>query len=542
MFDLSDSTTNYNDDVALKLDITVNSSSTLANAGTSDKTIHGLTLDGGLVDLGELNSEHGQISLSGGKLTVTASGATIKLDTVAQTSESGDRVIDDNGHDLFSGGLFDLNIFENVGSVISAGSNLSGNHALISGLGTDSGFSGTSEKLLQDADDDKVADDLVAVLSRDSGAFYYNAEEDLVFLEYGFKAIDLRWQDSGQGLTIDAEGYSGNAVLTATVTGSGNLVLGGTMAIGGSGGNTYTGATYVQSGAHVTAEKDDAFGTTKQLDIASSADVKINDGFSQTVGALTGEGTLTLGSGAGFTITNKSGNSSDSIVINSLVSGGSDAAFTIDGAYGESGRAAVSFETAAKLAGTTFRLENVQFELDSTSGNNASTAASADDFVIGSNTQTTIAADDGSYQFNELSFESGTLAVTGVTLQESGGDAVGTPVINVGTLDVSGSGSLSVAANIDSSFDILKNDQSQYVSTLIAFDNLTGDDQANLNAAAELAASEIKNNDDRIVAYVGWSGNVTWNQEAGKSGGSVGMAYQSPTCSLPTQMTAATVL
>lgn len=110
VFDLSDSTTNYNADVALKLDITVNSSSTLANAGTSDKTIHGLTLDGGFVDLGELNSGHGQISLSGGNLTVTASGATIKLDTVAQTSESGDRVIDDNGHDLFSGGLFDLNI------------------------------------------------------------------------------------------------------------------------------------------------------------------------------------------------------------------------------------------------------------------------------------------------------------------------------------------------------------------------------------------------------------------------------------------------
>ena len=525
VFDLSDSTTNYNDDVALKLDITVNSSSTLANAGTSDKTIHGLTLDGGLVDLGELNSEHGQISLSGGKLTVTASGATIKLDTVAQTSESGDRVIDDNGHDLFSGGLFDLNIFENVGSVTSAGSNLSGNHALISGLGTDSGFSGTSEKLLQDADGINGAYDLVAVLSRDSGAFYYNADEDLVFLEYGFKAIDLQWERSGQGLTIDADGYSGNAVLSATVTGSGNLVLGGTMAIGGSGDNTYTGATYVQSGAHVTAAKDDAFGTTKQLDIASDADVKINDGISQTVGALTGEGTLTLGSGAGFTIANESGNSSDSIVINSLVSGGSDAAFTIDGAYGESGRAAVSFETAAKLAGTTFRLENVQFELDSTSGNNAKTAASADDFVIGSNTQTTIAADRTSYQFKELSFESGTLAVTGVTLQASGGAAaVGTPVIHVGTLDVSGTGSLSVAANIDSSFDILKNDQSQYVSTLIAFDELTGD-QANLKAAAELAASEIKNG-EKTVAYVGWSGKVTWNQEEGQSGGSVGMAYQ----------------
>ena len=523
VFDLS-GTTNYNDDVALKLDITVNAGSTLANAGTSDKTIHGLTLDGGLVDLGELNSGHGQISLSGGKLTVTASGATIKLDTVAQTSESGDRVISGNGHDLFSGGLFDLNIFENVGSVTSAGSDLSGDHALISGLETNEGFSGTSEKLLQDADGDNVADDLVAVLSRDSGAFYYNADKDFVFLEYGFKAIDLQWESSGKGLTIDANGYEGNAVLSATVTGSGNLVLGGTMAIGGSGGNTYTGATYVKSGGHVTAAKDDAFGTTKQLDIASSADVKINDGFSQTVGALTGEGTLTLGSGAGFTIANKSGNSSDSIVINSFVSGGSDAAFTIDGAYGESGRAAVSFKTAAALAGTTFRLENAQFELDSTSGNNASTAASADDFVIGRNTQTTIAADETSYQFKELSFESGTLAVTGVTLQESGDDAVETPVINVGTLDVSGTGSLSVAANIDSSFDILKNDQSQYVSTLIAFDNLTGD-QDNLKAAAELAASEVKNG-DKTVAYVGWSGNVTWNQEAGKSGGSVGMAYQ----------------
>lgn len=69
-FDLTASQDNYNDDVAEKLVIQVEQGSTLVHDGKENKTVAGLALNGGTVDLGELNGEHGQISLDVASLSL----------------------------------------------------------------------------------------------------------------------------------------------------------------------------------------------------------------------------------------------------------------------------------------------------------------------------------------------------------------------------------------------------------------------------------------------------------------------------------------
>ena len=196
IFDLTSTDANNNDDVAQKLIVRVETGSTLTNDGLANKTLSGLELAGGTVDLGGLNGEHGQIGLNGGKLVIEGSN-TIVLDSQAQVSESGDRNIGD-GSDLLSGGLFELDIFTNVGD-------LSGS---VTGLHTDSNFSGTTENLLQNADGDSELEH-VANMTRDSGSFIYDDELNKVYLQYSLKEIELLWTVDDQGLLVDAGGATG---------------------------------------------------------------------------------------------------------------------------------------------------------------------------------------------------------------------------------------------------------------------------------------------------------------------------------------------
>ena len=141
--------------------------------------------------------------------------------------------------------------------------------------------------------------------------------------------------------------------------------------------------------------------------------------------------------------------------------------------------------------------------------------------VIGSGATTTIAAlESGSYEFNELSFAgNGGLNVTGVTLSSEGTDAV----IHTDVLDLNDKGTLSVSANIADGFDILVNDSDTYTSTLIAYDQLSGN-RDNLQTSPNLGESAI-NQDNKVVAYVGWTGDILWNPEEGTGSGTVGMSY-----------------
>ena len=529
-FDLSASEKNSNDDVGKKLVITVNSGSALINSGTENKQIAGLKLtDGAKLDLGELNTELGQISLNKGGLEISGQ-TTVTLSSQAQTSSSGDRVIE-TGSELLAGGLFDLTIFNDVGSVNSGAlgtADESGNQK-VSGLIVDTNFSGTTEHLLQDVSDD-VQNAWVADMTRDSGAFFYNsgtgAGDGELFLQYTFKQIDLLWKTSGQGLTIDATNKN-DAKLSAQVTGEGNLLLGGILTIGGStGNNSYTGSTYVLNGASVMVAQDSGLGLTQQLDIQDSGAVTLGSGLSQTVGSLTGSGALVLESGAQFTIENQKAQNSESasITISNSISGASGAQFVIDGSYGTdgSGNATVAFKKTANLSGSTFTLQNSRFEIAG-SGSNYETANSSSDFVIGDDASVSVdaAGNPSGYEFKELSFSGGTLSVTGVTLTNEGQGT--SSVIHVGTLDLEGSGSLSVAAAIDEGFDILKNDSDRYSQTLISYDHLEGSDE-NLKPAANLAASAIKRDDGTVAAYVGWLGSIVKQSSDGGSG-TIGMSY-----------------
>lgn len=529
-FNLTASDVNVNDDVAQKLIITVNQGSTLSNDGTANKTIAGLNLYGGTVDMGVLESGTGQISLNNGTLTIgQGTTNTIVLDSQAQTSESGDRTISSGGQELLAGGLFDLTIFENVASVSGPdGSNVLGTsdadgNQSVSGLVTNSGFSGTSENLFQDADDDGT-EDFVATMTRDSGSFFYNANSGNVFLQYSFKEINLLWTDLKEGLTIDATGRE-NAALSAHVTGGGNLRLGGTLTISGSSSdNDYTGRTYVLEGASVTVAQDSGFGVTKELNIADGAVVTMLNNVSQTVASLTGtsSGTLTLGDNAAFTIDNGlyADSKLSSINIGTTISGGSGATFAIDG-----DGVAVNFVTQSNLSGATFKLLDAQFAIADSNSRNYLTSASSNDFVLGSGADVMVTAGDTPYKYNELTFAGGELSVNGVTLASGSTGAI----IHTEFLDLSQKSTLSVSADIDENFDILVNDSDSYSSTLIAFDNLSEKGQLATPISGYATSAIDRNNDDVAEAYVGWSGQVVWSfeDESNRSGpGSVGIEYQ----------------
>lgn len=217
---------------------------------------------------------------------------------------------------------------------------------------------------------------------------------------------------------------------------------------------------------------------------------------------------------------------SSTITITNEIKGAAGAEFTIDGSYGNggSGNATVVFGQANDLTGTTFKLLDARFDIDSSSDNDYRTASSAADFVLSTDSHVTM--DAGSlgagehYTYNEISFEnSGSLSVTGVTLVKEG-EGTTDAVIETGTLDLTGKGTLSVAADIDENFDILADDQSDFVSTLIKYNTLVGE-PVNLDPSTAFSSSVITQGSEN-VAYVSWTGDINFEEEAK----TVGMSYR----------------
>lgn len=511
-FDLISSDVNFNDDVAGKLAIELTDGSKLINDGSADKDVYSLTLNGGTIDLGEINTEFGQINLVSEEGTLNIINKTT-IDIASQSddnvTESGDRTITD-GSELLTGGVFYLDIFTGV-------KNLNG----IENLVLEQGFSGTTEKLLQDADPDSEGLELVANMTRDDGTFEYDGSK--VYLEYRFKEIELLREELNQGLLVDAEQKPGGT-LSAKITGDGNLKLDGTLNLGVAGTvNDYTGRTYVLGDGVVTIQADSAFGQTKDLDIATGGVVKLN-GFDQTVGALSGTGKLEFASGSDFKLDNyldKEG--AQSIDINNELVGAAGATFTIDGTYGtgENDHASVSFGRENNLGGMTFTLRNAKFDIGGTGDFDYLTSRSANDFVLSTGAAVTVNGTSGNlYDYNELSFAGGSLDVTNVTLVKEGTGASTAAVIETNKLDLNGNGTLSVAAKIDSSFDVLADDQANFVSTLIKYGELDGN-KSNLKPSTTFSSSAIEQGGTN-VAYVNWDGDITVDESAK----TVGMSYR----------------
>lgn len=512
VFDLT-SGSNFNDDVAGKLVLQLESGSTLINDGSADKDVYSLTLNGGTIDLGEINIEFGQIDLVSDNSTLVIGGKTT-IDIASQSddnvTESGDRTITD-GSELLTGGVFFLDIFTGV-------EQLTGD---IGNLVLDQNFTETTEKLLQDADPNSDGLELVANMTRSDGTFKYDGSK--VYLEYRFKEIELLREELNQGLLVDAEQKPGGT-LSAKITGFGNLKLDGTLNLGTAGTvNDYTGRTYVLGDGVVTIQADSAFGQTKDLDIATGGVVKLN-GFDQTVGALSGTGKLEFASGSDFKLDNyldKEG--AQSIDINNELVGAAGATFTIDGTYGtgENDHASVSFGRENNLGGMTFTLRNAKFDIGGTGDFDYLTSRSANDFVLSTGAAVTVNGTSGNlYDYNELSFAGGSLDVTNVTLVKEGTGASTAAVIETNKLDLNGNGTLSVAAKIDSSFDVLADDQANFVSTLIKYGELDGN-KSNLKPSTTFSSSAIEQGGTN-VAYVNWDGDITVDESAK----TVGMSYR----------------
>lgn len=173
-FDLTFSDVNFNDDVAERLAIELTDGSKLINDGSADKDVYSLTLNGGTIDLGEINTEFGQINLVSEKGTLNIINKTT-IDIASQSddnvTESGDRTITD-GSELLTGGVFYLDIFTGVKNLTGGIGNL---------VLDDDKFEKTTEKLLQDADPDTEGLELVANMTRDNGTFKYDGSK--VYLE-----------------------------------------------------------------------------------------------------------------------------------------------------------------------------------------------------------------------------------------------------------------------------------------------------------------------------------------------------------------------
>lgn len=536
-----------NSTVAQKTEIVLGSQSTLSSSGEVDCLVWGLDLtSGGTIDLGEIDGNGGQLVFSSGG----SGSGTLKLSSNQTTTitfngseASGGNRVDEsnNGASLLAGGgTFDLDLFEGVSNL--TGVTVETDGQISGGLATDGDFESTAENYYQNADSGDSADDLVAVLRRGgSGLFYYDANRDVVYMKYGIREIDLQLSNSGQGLRLDAESMT-DATLSARVTGKGNIVFAGGAVTVTDSTNNYTGSTYVQSGATVTLGASNVFGKTDYLQIDAGGSVALGAGFEQTVGELSGSGSLTLGSGSSFEIDNSQRKgegvrdeddpaAKDALVINAAITGADAATFTINGAGASDGRADVSFGTTSNLSGTTLVFENLStsFTSSGTSDHGYQTAASAADTVLGTNSLLTIYANNGgtaqTYDLNKLSFAGGRIDFGSVTLTT---DDHTNAILHVDTLDLSQSGTIGVQATIDSGFNILDADTRSFRQTLIKYEKLTNTSNLdNLKPASseEMPDSAIYAADDTtVLANVQWSGGLVPQDEADPN--TIAMSYQ----------------
>ncbi len=101
----------------------------------------------------------------------------------------------------------------------------------------------------------------------------------------------------GNGVTISTAGAGNTVTLSSvnfggTITGAGGLITDGSVIVGG-GASTYTGGTTINSGSSVTLAANNALSSASALTVNGSLGL---NGFSQTVTALSGSGSVDLGS------------------------------------------------------------------------------------------------------------------------------------------------------------------------------------------------------------------------------------------------------
>lgn len=104
-------------------------------------------------------------------------------------------------------------------------------------------------------------------------------------------------------------GGAGNTTINGAITGAGasNVTKDGTGTLALGGTNTFTGSVAVNAGT-VVANAANVFNSANTITVNTGSILNLND-FNQTIAAITNNGTLALGAGAGDTLTLSSGTS-----------------------------------------------------------------------------------------------------------------------------------------------------------------------------------------------------------------------------------------
>ncbi len=265
------------------------SDDSVTTVGTTDRTLHGLDLSGGtLIFDGAVPQSQTRgvvtvtdLALNSGTVNITGSGSWDNTDPLA-TNVS---ILEQDR----AGSTLELINATNVTGDIDA------LDLLVNGTAITSGTQGVQSAIQQGGS-------TVANAIHNYGLASSNSNGDSgLYVNYTLSALELLADGADALLLATESGLTANRVLNAELFGVGGLVVdaqNGALTLA-NGSNRYEGTTTVTAGELILGANG-AFGQTSLLDIASGASANIN-GYSQTVGAVTNVGTVTLGNGGVLT-------------------------------------------------------------------------------------------------------------------------------------------------------------------------------------------------------------------------------------------------
>ncbi|MDA5537454.1 autotransporter outer membrane beta-barrel domain-containing protein, partial [Yersinia mollaretii] len=268
------------------------SANNVTTVGTDDRTLHGLDLSGGtlIFDGAAPQSQASgvltvdDLALNSGTISVTGTDSWTNQNPVTAPNLS---ILDQDRGDIM------LELI-NASSVSGNANDLD---LMINGTSVTSGSQGVISSILQGVT-------AVANATHNYGLTSSNGSGGSgLYVSYSLSALELLTDGANALLLATDSSATSNKVLNALVSGVGGLQVdatNGALTLA-NGNNSYQGATTVNAGELILGA-DGAFGATSLLDVASGATANIN-GHSQTVGALTNAGTVTLGSGGALTST-----------------------------------------------------------------------------------------------------------------------------------------------------------------------------------------------------------------------------------------------
>ncbi len=132
-------------------------------------------------------------------------------------------------------------------------------------------------------------------------------QSDATIRTTGAGELTLGSQLTGNNRDLTFDTAAAITVTGNITTGGGTLTKEGAGSLHLAGANTYTGTTIISAGT-IVAEAAGVFADTGRIDIADGAGLHLND-FAETIGRLTGAGTVDLGDAGTGQLTLSSGNS-----------------------------------------------------------------------------------------------------------------------------------------------------------------------------------------------------------------------------------------